>query len=409
MGLRRRHRRHAVQTDPLTVADRLRYDAPVLSDHEPTDGRLRLALYSDATVFGGVEVNLSRVLDALPESVDVTIIGVDEDVVDWLHSHRSDARTLTLPAIRSRQDLRGLLQHYSTFRRLGVDVIQFNLSSASSCQWAMFAATFVRGPKRIAIEHSPMGVWSGTSARLKRFTSARLAAHAAVGERTARLIEESSGLADGSISTIYHGIAGVGDTRLPRGSEPTLVTVARHDPVKGVDVLLEAFALVPPPARLVLIGEGPETGHLKELANRLDLDDRVEFMTLPWEQRASDVMATFDGLVLPSRLEGFPVTIVEAMLSGLPVVATDVGSVREAVIPGETGWVVEPEDPRTLADAIIDLLADADRAMRMGDTARRIAETRFTMDQTIDAYMAMFESVTGRTLVDRSPSDGAQG
>lgn len=379
----------------------LRYDSPVPPQPGSHEGRLRLALYSDAEVFGGVEVNVSRVLTALPDAVEVTIIGVDDDVVDWLYSHRPTGRALTIPAIRDRTDIRGMSRHYSMFRRLDVDVVQFNLSSASSCQWAMFVATFVRGPRRIAVEHSPMGVWSGTSARLKRFTSSRLAAHAAVGERTARLIEESSGLPAGSIRTIHHGMAGVGDTKLERGPEPTLLTVARHDPVKGVDVLLDAFSLVPPPARLVLIGDGPESENLRRQAADLGLEDRVDFLDLPWQQRASDVMSTYDAFVLPSRLEGFPVTIVEAMLSGLPVVATDVGSVTEAVVPAETGWIVEAEDPRALADAMIDLLSDMDRAAAMGTRGREIAMERFTIESTIESYMDMYEQVLGRPM-DRS-------
>ncbi|MEZ5311247.1 MAG: glycosyltransferase family 4 protein [Microthrixaceae bacterium] len=350
----------------------------------------RLSIYSDAAALGGAEVNLSRVLEGLPNSIQVTIVGVDDDVVDWLRSHRPSAQALTIPAIENRTDLRGLSRHRSTFSRLHADVLQFNLSSASSCQWAMFMASFVRGPKRVAIENSPMGVWSGTSAKLKRFTSSRLAAHVAVGDRTGRMIEESSGLPTGSIETIYHGVPDVGHAIVERGPEPTLLTVARHDPVKGIDVLLDAFALVPAPARLVLIGDGTETDNLKAQRAELGLDDRVEFRPLPWDERAADVMWAYDGLVLPSRLEGFPVTIAEAMLAGLPVVATDVGSVSEAVIPGETGWIVEPENPTALAEAILDLLSDPERAKAMGGNARRAAESRFTMEATIAAYMSLY-------------------
>lgn len=361
-----------------------------------TPRRLHVAVYSDAEALGGAEVNLSRVLGGLPESVDVTIIGVDDTVVDWLLSSRSRSRGLTIPPVRDRRDLRGLWRHHSTFRRLGCDVLQFNLSSASSCQWPMFAASFVRGPLRVAVENSPMGVWSSTSARLKRFTSARLAAHVAVGDRTARLIEKSSGLPAGSIETIYHGVPPLGHLQVERGPEPTLLTVARHDPVKGIDVLLDAFATVPEPTRLVLIGDGSETERLKRQCRDLGLEDRVEFRPMPWEQRAADIMACYDGLVLPSRLEGFPVTIVEAMLAGLPVVATDVGSVREAVVPGRTGWIVEPEDPPALAGAIAEMVGDLDRAADMGREGRLIAEEKFTIEATIDSYMRLYARITGR-------------
>ena len=364
---------------------------------------LHLAVYSDAVVQGGAEVNLSRVLAALPEQILVTVIGVDPDVVAWLRSHRPGSQGMVLPAITSRTDLVGMLRHRAMFVRLRADVVQFNLSTASSCQWAILAASTVPGIARVVVENSPMGVWSPTSGRLKRLTARRLAAHVAVGERTARLIEQSSGLRAGSIETLYHGVPGVGREPVERGTEPTLLTVARHDPVKGLDVLLEAFADVPAPTRLVLIGDGAEGDALRQQCHDLDLDDRVEFVSLPWEDRAADRMWAYDALVLPSRLEGFPVTIAEAMLAGLPVIATDVGSVREAVVPGETGWVVPPEDPAALTAAIRQLLDDPERARAMGERARRIGEGQFRIEATVAAYLALYRRILGSAAVPVEP------
>lgn len=361
----------------------------------PPEPRFRLAVYSDAPALGGAEVNLSRVLAALPESIEVTVVGVDADVVDWLRSHRPRSRGMVLPAITGRDDVRGMWLTRAMFVRLDVDVVQFNLTTASSCQWAILAASSVPGLARVAIENSPMAVWSPTSARLKQLTSPRLAAHVAVGDRTARLIEESSGLRAGSIATIYHGVPDVGHAEVERGPEPTLLTVARHDPVKGIDVLLEAMAMVPAPTRLVLIGDGDESERLHQQCRDLGLEERVEFRPLPWERRASDLMWAYDALVLPSRLEGFPVTIAEAMLAGLPVVATDVGSVREAVIDGGTGWVVPPEDPAALAAAIGRVVEDLPRARRMGAEAREIATERFRIDATVGAYLEMYRRILG--------------
>lgn len=367
----------------------------------PTDDTIEpfhLVVYSDAPVLGGAEVNLSRVLGALPAQIRVTIVGVDEDVVAWLAARRPSSDTMVLPAIADRRDVAGLLRHRAMFVRLRPDVLQFNLSSASSCQWAILAATTMPGLRRVVIENSPMGTWSGSSSRLKRATSRRLAAHIAVGDRTGRLIETSSGLPEHSIATIYHGVPDVAQEPVERPQEPTLLTVARHDPVKGVDVLLEAFARVPPPARLVLIGDGSQTAELHRLCHELGLDDRVEFRPLPWDAvRAADLMWAFDALVLPSRLEGFPVTIVEAMLAGRPVIATRVGSVDEAVEPGVTGWIVPPEDPEALAAAIQELLADPAAAEQMGARAREIAEVRFTIEATIEAYVDLYRAVLGRT------------
>lgn len=361
---------------------------------DPDTPAFHLAVYSDAPALGGAEVNLSRVLAALPESITATVVGVDDHVVSWLRGHRPATASMVLPPISGRTDIAGIRRHRAMFARLGAQVLQFNLSAASSCQWAIVAACAVPGVARIVVENSPMGVWSSTSARLKRSTSRRLDAHIAVGRRTATMIEDSSGLVPGSIETIYHGVPDVDRLPVERPDEPTLLTVARHDPVKGVDVLLDAFTQVPPPARLVLVGDGPSTADLRARSARLGIDDRVEFRHVSWDTiRVADMMWAFDGLVLPSRLEGFPVTIVEAMLAGLPVVATRVGSVEEAVEPGGTGWIVEPEDPDALAAAIRELLDDPGAARRMGERARSIAERRFTIEATVEAYLEMYRRV----------------
>jgi glycosyltransferase involved in cell wall biosynthesis len=357
-----------------------------------------LAVYSDAQALGGAEVNLARVLSGLPDRIRVTVVGVDDDVVDWLRSHRPGLEVVVVDPIAGRSDIAGMARHRTTFARLRPDVLQFNLSMVSSCQWAIFAATTTIPRMRIVVvENSPTATWSKGSRWLKRLTARRLCAHIAVGDRTARLIEQDAGLRPGSIATLYHGAPDVGREAVDRPTEPTLLTIARHDPVKGIDLLLDAMAHVDPPTRLVVIGEGGETGRLLEQRHRLQLDDRVELRSFPWDRRAADVMWAFDGFVLPSRVEGFPVTVVEAMLAARPVVATDVGSVDEAVIPGETGWIVPPEDPAALAQAINELVGDLDRASAMGRTARELAESRFSVEATVSAYLDLYRSLGGAT------------
>lgn len=351
-------------------------------------------MYLDSTTLGGAEVVLGRLLAALPEQIRVTIIGVDDAVVTWLLGRRPDSETVLLAPISGRNDIGGFLRHRSVLKRLGADVVQFNLSTGSSCQWAMLAATTVPGLKRIALEHSSMGAWSPTSARLKRLTERYLDAHVAVGARTARLLEDSSGLARGTIRTIYHGVTPAPHEDVSRPVGPTLLNVARHDPVKGVSVLLDAMTHLRTDANLVLVGDGAQTQTLKERCSALGIDDRVEFRGPTWgASGAAAIMGCFDLFVLPSHVEGFPVTVVEAMLAGLPVVATDVGSVREQLTDGETGWIVPPDDPDALAEAIDDALADSGEARRRASAARSYATRHFTIESTVKAWTELYTEI----------------
>lgn len=356
---------------------------------------LRLAVYSDARVLGGAEKNLGHLLAGLPASVQVTVLATDDTVRAYLAERRSGVGSVSsrlVARIEHRRQWRDMVDHARLLRRLRPDVIQYNLSAGSSCQWPMAVAVLSGITRVVAVENSTIGTWSADSRRLKRWTSPRLSAHVAVGARSARTVEEMSGLRTGSVGTLYHGVPEP-DTGGREPSARAVVNIARHDPVKGVDVLLEAMARLPRDVTLTQIGDGPATGELEQQARTLGIAERVEFRPLPWERAAADELGGFALFVLSSRSEGLPVTVLEAMLAGLAVVATRVGSVDEAVTDGQTGLLVEPENPAALADAVRSLLDDPDRRMAMGRRGREAALDRFTVAATIAAYLDLYRQV----------------
>jgi glycosyltransferase involved in cell wall biosynthesis len=181
-------------------------------------------------------------------------------------------------------------------------------------------------------------------------------------------------------------------------AEPShvVLSVGRLDPVKGHDVLLHAFARVlpdVPPARLVIVGAGGFRGTLERLASALGIAARVTFAG---ELPAADVRAQMAGarvFVLPSRSEGLPLAPLEAMAAGLPVVATRVGGVPEAIAPG-SGVLVPAEDPAALAGALREVLVHRglgdDLAARGRVQARRfdVAVAHAAYDEVLAAAVA---------------------
>ncbi len=365
----------------------------------PSTGRItHVAVYFDALSKGGAEMALSQVLSGLPERFRITLVGVErgsgDEIVRWVADHRPGTSYRMMAPIKDSNDFANMRIHRRMFRELDADIIHFNLSMMSSCQWPLAVALSLFDVPVLAVENSPMNTWSKTSSWLKKHTSSRLAAHVAVGERTSRIIEESAGLRAGSVETIYPGVPPVRtDVEREPSDGPIIVNVARHDPVKGVDVLLRAMALLPDDVRLVQIGGGTETEALEALRAELGLEDRVEFRGLSWDDRAADQLAGFDLFVLPSRLEGMPVTVMEAMLAGRAVVSTEVGSIREQITDGETGLIVPVEDPEALAAAIAELLADPERRAEMGARKRERAEELFTVDATVDRYVELYDAI----------------
>jgi glycosyltransferase involved in cell wall biosynthesis len=159
----------------------------------------------------------------------------------------------------------------------------------------------------------------------------------------------------------------------PGGEGGHMVFVGRLEPVKGVPLLLEAFARIAathPGARLTIAGDGGVRARLMARAEALGLADRIHFPGYLDEAQVADLLASADMMVLPSFAEGLPVVLMEAMASGLPVIATQIAGVPELVVDGVSGLIVPPGDVAGLARAMDRLLADADLRAAMGQAGR---------------------------------------
>ncbi len=173
---------------------------------------------------------------------------------------------------------------------------------------------------------------------------------------------------------------------------PLLLTVGRLTPQKGHDVLIEAVPAVlaqHPEARFICVGEGPELPSLQAQAASLGVTHAVRFLG-----HRSDVpalLAAADLFVLPSRFEGHPLAALEASALGLAVVGTRVCGLEEAVVPRETGLLVEPDRPQDLANAMLELMGDRERRRRMGEAGRRFVAEHYTAQQMAERTMALYD------------------
>jgi len=180
----------------------------------------------------------------------------------------------------------------------------------------------------------------------------------------------------------------------PLGEPPRLVTVARFAAPKDHVTLLQALGGLKDRAfSLDLVGEGPDLEKARNLVRSLGLAERVSF-----SGSRGDVPQILSGaqlFVLSSRREGFPLSILEAMRAGLPVVASDVGGVAEAVRDGESGLLFPPGRSRELKDRLAMLIDDPGRRKAMGDAGRRLFAAHFTLEQMVDKTIKVYESLAG--------------
>jgi L-malate glycosyltransferase len=175
-----------------------------------------------------------------------------------------------------------------------------------------------------------------------------------------------------------------------------IVTVANLRPEKAHDVLFEAAVLVLrrcPDAQFVIAGDGPRRQELERLAQSRGIAPRVQFIGHADEVPA--LLASSDLFVLPSRSEAFPNSVLEAMATGLPIVATRVGGIVELVENQRTGVLVPPDDARALGHAMLDLIQWRSHAVRLGRAARAEVEARYSWERMISAFEHLYVEQLG--------------
>lgn len=256
--------------------------------------------------------------------------------------------------------------------------------------------------------------WSFQGHRLRQFLDRNLIARradafVAVSSEDRRRMIGVEGVPESKIRVIPNGIATPSppdpyrDVRGLLGlgpDQPVVGIVAKLRRQKALDVLIRAVPLLreATPSVAVLIVGGPAVGvkegeeeRLRGLTRDLGLSDELRF--LGDRSDVPDLLDLFDVAVLCSDYEGSPLSIMEYMEAGKPVVATRVGGVPDLVEDGVTGLLVDPQDPDGLASAIVSLLRDPDRAARMGRAGRELRRRSFSIEGTVRRVEALYQEL----------------
>jgi glycosyltransferase involved in cell wall biosynthesis len=268
----------------------------------------------------------------------------------------------------------------------------------------IYAALAARlaGARIVHVEHEQFTLQRPKAlGRLRRLT--RLCDHVvAAGAGVGRFLTECGGLDPGRLTVIENGVDVAAYSPAPRvpraawgiGDDRVVGHVARLEHEKDQDTLLRAFRVVVDRcarARLMIIGTGTLRAPLEEQAGALGIADRVTFLGARADVR--DFLPHADVFALSSTSEGLPLTVLEAMACARPVVATAVGEVPRAVVPGVTGVLVPPKEPAALADALLGVLCDPARARAMGRAGREKVQAEFSIERTVSEYQKLWNRV----------------
>lgn len=199
------------------------------------------------------------------------------------------------------------------------------------------------------------------------------------------------------IVTIHNGMPDIDSTLFAKPEvEPVhLIMVARFEEQKDHILLLETLEeLKDLPWTLELVGDGPLMGIVRERAEKLGISDKVQF-----SGACDDVpsrLAKAQIFILTSKWEGFPRSILEAMRAGLPVIASEVGGVKEAVIDGVTGYIIPRRDKEELKKRLKELLLDSHKRIKFGLAGRKRYEEFFTFERMAKQTMEVYQEVIGQ-------------
>jgi glycosyltransferase involved in cell wall biosynthesis len=341
---------------------------------------------------GGSERHLLALLPALAErGIEPVFLGLDNPAGEPEPFYRElDVELVRVPCPRD-LDPALVWRVRRELRRLRPDIVHTHLVHAD-----VYGALGAGGLPLVSTKHNDDRFRLGPFRYVERALARRAKRVIAITEALRQFCVDQVGLPAAKVEVIRYGLDALpapwgddGEVPLPEGAR-ILLSVGRLAEQKGVDVAVRALARIrerEPAAVLVVLGEGPERPRLEAMAGEgVYLPGRVGDVA-SWYRRA-------EVLVHPARWEGFGLALLEAMLAGKPVVATDVSSAPEIVAGGETGLLVPPDDPAALADAVLELLADPAHAAAMGEAGLARARNEFSVAKMADRTAALYAAVS---------------
>jgi glycosyltransferase involved in cell wall biosynthesis len=276
--------------------------------------------------------------------------------------------------------------------------------------FGMTAGALARVPVRIASRRETSGMRSPSQKKAQSFAYS-LAHQVVANSEAVRQQLVTEGLRADKVTVIYNGLnvervspqspptraASLASLDLPDDLQGrrfvTIVANMRHE-VKDYPMFLRVASRVRetiPDAAFLLAGEGELTESIRAQAKELGLERNAFFLGRC--EKLAELFAVSDVCVLSSKAEGFSNSILEYMAAARPVVATDVGGAREAIVEGETGYLVPSGDDATMADRIVSLLREPDKARAMGQQGRRIVAQKFSRETQLERTVELYETM----------------
>lgn len=386
---------------------------------------LRIMLLISNLKIGGAQEVVRTLCDYFPEKGYQTVVCTFEDGPLRKEIERAGIPVVILPArqhsilalplflwdmLRIRNAIAAIVDKHQinilqTQLVRGLDFLVLTLRPGRKLMvfWTFHNALFVLRPEHLPRFRWLLGFKRWAHSQLYRWTARWVNGMIVVSEDVKKAIHEYAGALHGKVSVIpnsvdikrYNQEIDREAVRKELGLSPghqVFAVVATFKKQKGHRYLIEAAASLIsqfPDIRLLLIGDGELRDELKAQTKALGLNEHVHFLGLRTD--VPKLLGASDYFVLPSLWEGLPVSLIEAMACGLPVIATQVSGTKDVMIHNQTGLMVPPGEVEALKDAMLQFLANQELAQKMGEVARKRVTESFSAEQQANAYLSIYQ------------------
>ncbi len=351
---------------------------------------------------GGLETVLVNLINTLPEDrYQHVIICLTEASQPFVTRIKRDVEIISMNK-QPGQDFGLYIKLWREYRRLKPTIVQsYNIGTLES----LFPAWLAGVQHRLHAEHGrDINDLEGTNQKYKLLRKAfrpLVARWIAVSQDLKQWLDQTIAVKSGKAQLIYNGINPDlyrGQPLLPKAEGDFVIgTVGRLQPVKNQMLLLKAFSLLCQShphlrkrLRLLIVGDGPDFNELQDYCQQAGIEDRVELAGA--KDDVPNWLAKMHVFVLPSLAEGIAITILEAMASGLPVIATDVGGNPE-LVNDKTGQLVPSEQPQAIVDSILSYIKYPQMISEQGEAGCRFVGQQFSLKQMAEQYQALYDQI----------------
>jgi glycosyltransferase involved in cell wall biosynthesis len=347
---------------------------------------------------GGAQVHLLDLLQGLHGRVQATVaVGEEGFLTDAVRNLGVTCHVVPhlVQPMSPVEDLRALPELVALIRVVRPDLVHSHTSKAGVL--GRFAAKIAGVPSVYTAHTWCFAEQTSWKWKVAGIPAERLAARCSstiinVSEANRTLALRYRIASESQLCTIHNGIIDTSQRAEPgRRGVPTIAVVARFSPQKDQALFIRALSEIDPPARAVFVGDGPTRASLEAEACRLKVRDRVQFLG---ERRdVAAILASAHVFALPTKWEGFPLSVLEAMRAGLPVVASNVGGVSEALANGVTGFLVPCGNSAAFRSGLSVLIENPARRGQMGEAGRKLYEAEFTLDSMLQKILAVYSDI----------------